>query len=54
MSHALYMTQPITILSFYLNSDNIWWQVQFMKLYIMQFSFLLHFPITFNHKTLDC
>jgi hypothetical protein len=37
MSHALYMTKPFTFLLFFHTFNNIWWQVQFMKLYIMQF-----------------
>jgi len=38
MSHSFYMTKQFTFLPPFHNSYNIWWQVQFMKLYIMQFS----------------
>jgi len=38
MSLSFYMTKPFTFIPFVFNSSNIWWQVQFTKLYIMQFS----------------
>ena len=49
MSHSFYKTKPVKFIPFVFNSSNIWWQVQFMKLYIMQFS---PFSFTFNHKNL--
>jgi hypothetical protein len=32
------MTQPITFRTFFHYSNNIWWQVQFMKVYVTYFS----------------
>jgi hypothetical protein len=37
MSHSFYINKPLNFLLLLHNSNNIWWQVQFMKLYIMQF-----------------
>ena len=36
MLHSFYINKPLNFLPFFHNSNNIWWQVQFMKLYIMQ------------------
>jgi hypothetical protein len=45
MSHSFYRTKQFNFVPFFFhNSNNIWWQVQFIKLYIMQF------PITFRHR----
>ena len=38
MSHSFYINKPVTFLSLFHNSNNIWWQMQLMQLYIMQFS----------------
>jgi len=38
MSHSFYMTKSVNFIPFVFNSSNIWWQVQFRKLYIVQFS----------------
>jgi hypothetical protein len=46
MAHSFYMTKQFNFLPFFHTSNNIWWQAQFIKLYIMQF------PITFSHKSL--
>jgi len=37
-SQSLYINKPLHFLPLLNNSNNIWQQVQFMKLYIMQFS----------------
>jgi hypothetical protein len=49
MSHVTHTVHDpaIHLPSSFLHSNNICWQVKFIKLYIMQFS-----PITFSHKSL--
>jgi len=44
MSHVTFnlLTKPLTFTLLFHNSNNIRWQVQFMKLYIMQF-----YPISY-------
>ena len=37
-SHSFHINKPVTFLSLFHNSNNIWWQIQLMQLYIMQFS----------------
>jgi len=49
MSHAFYMTQPITFLPFFHNSNNIWWQYNLWRYTLCSF---LQSPITFSHKSL--
>jgi hypothetical protein len=55
MSLSFYMTNPVTFNPFVINSSDIWWQVQIMNLYIMQFSFnflsisAIKFPRTKQH-----
>jgi hypothetical protein len=35
MSHSFYTAKPVITIPLVLNSRNIWWQEQFMKLYII-------------------
>jgi len=49
MSHAFYMTQPISFLPFFHYSNNIWRQYNLWRYKLHTF---LKYPITFNHKIL--
>ena len=54
MLHSFYMTKPLTFLHSslpFLDSNIIWWQVQFMKLYIMQFSLISYHFQPWDSKT---
>ena len=52
MSHSFHINKPFNFFPLLHNSNNIWWQVQLMKLHIMQLCSFFQFSITFSHKSL--
>jgi hypothetical protein len=49
--NPVHMSHVTFILPFFRNSNNIWWQVQYMKLYIMQFSPISYYFQAYSLRT---